>query len=63
MNLLRGVNSSNIQVTNGTLLSVTGSADIYTLTVSALEQTTVSIVLGDGIVDNSVNPINLRALH
>jgi len=49
------LNSPNIQITNGTILSITGDADSYILTVSAAELANVSIVLTNGIVDKSVN--------
>ena len=48
-------NSPNIQITNGTILSVTGNADIYTFIVSAAEQANVIIVLTNEITDKSIN--------
>ncbi len=44
-----------VTVTGGTLTTVSGLGDEYTLTVSALEQTLVTIVLSDAIKDLSLN--------
>jgi hypothetical protein len=44
-----------VTVTGGTLTTVSGLGDEYTLTVSALEQTLVTIVLTDAIKDLSLN--------
>ncbi|MBW8331355.1 MAG: T9SS type A sorting domain-containing protein [Prolixibacteraceae bacterium] len=44
-----------VTVTGGTLTDVSGLGDEYTLTVSGLEQTLVTIVLTDGIKDTSPN--------
>lgn len=44
---------NSITIANGKLENVTGSGDTYSLTVSAKEQTTVSIVLSDAIKDLS----------
>lgn len=44
-----------VTVTGGTLTTVSGLGDTYTLTVSALEQTLVTIVLSNTIKDLSLN--------
>ncbi|MDO8929341.1 MAG: T9SS type A sorting domain-containing protein, partial [Bacteroidota bacterium] len=44
-----------VTVTGGTLTTVSGLGDAYTLTVSALEQTLVTIVLSNTIKDLSLN--------
>jgi len=46
---------NGITVVGGKLENVSGSGDTYTITVSAEEQTTVSIVLSDAIRDQSPN--------
>lgn len=47
--------ATGVTVTGGTLTDVTGSGDTYTLTISAKEQTKVTINLTDGIKDMSPN--------